>query len=96
MKSAPVISYVSKRVHKCLHDRAADLGVSLSRYVCRVLEDDCERNNEDCPYFPKAELEDRLRSADNPKNCIEYGSAEDLIKHMREVDREIKNRKALR
>jgi hypothetical protein len=95
MKSAPVISYVSKRVRGHLQDRASDLGLSLSRYVCRVLEDDCARQDEDCPCFPKEELERRLKSAEDPKNCTKYESVEDLIRHMDEVARGIRNRKAL-
>jgi hypothetical protein len=58
--------------------------------LCRSEEED-----EDCPCFPKSELERRLRSAGDPQNCTEYNSAEDLIRHMREVAHGIKNRKGL-
>ncbi|MDR0727824.1 MAG: hypothetical protein LBF26_02935 [Puniceicoccales bacterium] len=80
MKSAAVISYVSKRVRKNLQDRATDLGLSLSRYVCRVLEDDCEQDDdEDCPTVTKEELEEAMRSADKLENCEVFETVEEFI-----------------
>jgi hypothetical protein len=80
MKSAAVISYVSSRVRKNLQDRATDLGLSLSRYVCRVLEDDCEQKDEICK--PLAELKRRLKSAENPDNCTTFETKEDFMKYI--------------
>jgi hypothetical protein len=39
----------------------------------------------DCPCYPKAELERRMRNADNLTNCTVYKSKEDFKKYMQEV-----------
>jgi hypothetical protein len=85
MKSAAVISYVSKRVRKNLQDRATGLGLSLSRYVCRVLEDDCEQDDEDCPIITKEELMREMEEADKLEGCVVFENVKDVIKHMHKV-----------
>jgi hypothetical protein len=104
MQSAVISCHVSRKLKERAIDCANEEGMSLSRYVSGILtsyfndkakEDDGEREDGDCPCFPKADLDRILEEADDPKNCIEYESVEDLIKHMHEVAREVKNKQAL-
>jgi hypothetical protein len=85
-------------------DCANEEGVSLSRYVSSILasyfddrakEDDDERDDGDCPCYPKAELDRILEEESNSTNCKVFKTAKDAIKYMHEVAREIKNKQAL-
>jgi hypothetical protein len=44
-----------------------------------------DETDDDCPCYPKAELERRMRNADNLTNCTVYKSKEDFKKYMQEV-----------
>jgi hypothetical protein len=87
MRSSAVISYVPKPVREKLQKKAADLCLPLSRYVSRLLEGSCDfENGEDnVPEITREELEERLKSADDPKNCTFFATKESLMNHIDEV-----------
>ncbi|MDR1457031.1 MAG: hypothetical protein LBI34_03205 [Puniceicoccales bacterium] len=96
MKSSRIAISLPIPIASRVKEEALRRGVSLSRFLAGIVEDHYEDDDDnDCPCFSKAELERRLRSADDPKNCTEYETSEDFIKHMHEVANEIKNRKSL-